>query len=147
MTGRVDEALDAGERHHLVEAAGDLGALHAQDGAVEVNVLAAGQLRVEAGADFEQAADPSADFCPALGRLGDARQNLEQRALAGTVVADHAEDLAGRNLQRDVAQRPDRVVGVLLRCCRRIAGGGCGALTTEVSVSRRARYVSRSPMR
>ena len=54
---RVDEALDLGERDDLVELARDLGALHAEDGAVQVDVLAPGQLRVKAGADLEQAAD------------------------------------------------------------------------------------------
>ena len=47
---------------------------HAQDGAVEENVFAAGQLGVEAGADFEQAADPAPDFNPSGGRLGDAAE-------------------------------------------------------------------------
>ena len=41
--------------------------------AVQVDVLAAGQLRVEAGADLEQAADAAAEVDAALGRLGDAR--------------------------------------------------------------------------
>ena len=40
----------------------DLGAPHAEDGAVEEDVLAAGQLGVEAGADLEQRPDPAVDL-------------------------------------------------------------------------------------
>ena len=53
---------------------------HAQDRAVEVDVLAAGQLGVEAGADLQQAADPAVDLGAPGGRLGDAGEDLEQRA-------------------------------------------------------------------
>ena len=67
---------------------------HAEDGAVEVDVLAAGELGVEAGADFEQAADAAAEVDAAGGRLGDAAEDFEQRDLAGAVAADDADDLA-----------------------------------------------------
>ena len=44
----------------------DLRALHAEDRAVQKDVLAAGQLGMEAGADLEQRADPPAEPRPAL---------------------------------------------------------------------------------
>ena len=106
----VEEPLDLGERYDLVELAVDLSALHAEDGAVEINVLTAGQLQVEAGADLEQAANPAAELNPALGRLGDAREDLEERALACAVAADHADDLARRDLERDIPKRPDHLL-------------------------------------
>ena len=106
----IDESLDTCERDHLVEAPRDLGVLHAQDRAVEVDVLASGQLRMEAGADLEQTPNATADFGAALRRLGDARENLQERAFTGPVVADHPEHFARSDLQRHVAQRPDRVV-------------------------------------
>ena len=46
----------------------DLAAPHPEDRAVQVDVLAAGQLGVEAGADLEQAADAAADLRPARRR-------------------------------------------------------------------------------
>ena len=58
---RVDELLDLGEVDDGVELARDLLAAHAEDGAVEEDVLAAGQLAVKAGADFEQRADAAVD--------------------------------------------------------------------------------------
>ena len=51
---RVDELLDVGELDDLVELAFDLGLAHAEDRAVQVDVLASGQLGVEAGADLQQ---------------------------------------------------------------------------------------------
>ena len=66
LDGRVQELLDAGEVHDGVELAGDLAAAHAQDRAVEVDVLAARQFRVEAGADFQQAADAAVEVDLAL---------------------------------------------------------------------------------
>ena len=66
-------------------------ARHAENRAVEEDVLAAGQLLVEAGADFQQAADAAVEIDLAVGHLGDARQDLQQRALAGAVAADEAD--------------------------------------------------------
>ena len=81
--------------------------MHAQDRAVEVDVLAAGQLGVEAGAHLQQAGDPAVDLGAAAGRLGDAREDLEQRDLARAVAADDADDLALLDLEGDVLERPE----------------------------------------
>ena len=43
----------------------------------------------------------------AAGRLGDPAQNFQQRALAGPVAADDADDLAGLNGKRHVLERPE----------------------------------------
>ena len=89
----VEELGDLGELDDVVELPPDLGPRHAQDGAVQVDVLAAAELLVEAHADLEQAADATVDLRPARGRLGDAREDLEQGALAGAVAADDADHL------------------------------------------------------
>ena len=78
-----------------------------------------GQLRVEAGADLEQRADPPVDLGPSRAGLGDPRQDLEQRALAGAVAADDAEGLALLDLERHVAQGPEDSRPDRLRCRRR----------------------------
>jgi hypothetical protein len=49
--------LELGEGDDLVEALADLGAREALDRAVQEDVLAAGEVRVEAGAELEQRAD------------------------------------------------------------------------------------------
>ena len=88
---RVEELLDLGERDDLVELAVDLGPAHAEDRAVEVDVLAAGQLGMKAGADLEQRCrrGRGSPRSPSR-RLGDAREDLQQRALARAVAADDA---------------------------------------------------------
>jgi len=44
---------------------------------------------------------------PAAGRLGDAREDFEQGALARAVAADHADDLAALHLKGDVLEGPE----------------------------------------
>ena len=56
---RVEEPTDLAELDDLVELALDLGSRHPQDGAVELDVLASGELGVEPGADLEQARHPA----------------------------------------------------------------------------------------
>ena len=103
----MDQWLDLGEVDDLVQLTIDLRLLHAEDGAVEIDVLPPGQLGMGAGADLQQAADAPADFDLAGGGGGDAREDLEQGALAGAVAADDAEDLALLDLEADVAQGPE----------------------------------------
>ena len=122
LDGRVHEALDPGELDDLVEALRDLAALHAEDRAVQVDVLAPGELRMEAGADLEQAPDAPADLDAPARRRGDAREHLQQRRLAGAVAADDPEHLALLDLERHVAERPDllRLRCAVLAPCRRL---------------------------
>ena len=63
---RVQKAADLAELDDLVELALDLGPRHAEDGAVELDVLAAGELGMEAGAHLEQARHPPSDLAPGL---------------------------------------------------------------------------------
>ena len=104
---RVEELLDLGKSNDLVELASDLVRAHAEDRAVEIDVLAARQLRMKSSADLEQAGDAADDGDAPLARLGDARQDLQERGLAGAVAADDAEHLAALNLEAHVLQRPE----------------------------------------
>ena len=47
------------------------------------------------------------NFYSTLGGFCDARQDLQQRALAGTVRPDDADDLPSGDRERHIAQRPD----------------------------------------
>ena len=107
LHGRVDEGADVRELDDLLEAALDLAALHVEDRAVQEDVLAAGELGMEARAHLEQRSDPAAQPRLAPRRRRDPGEDLEQRALAGAVVADHAEGLAALHLEVDVPQRPE----------------------------------------
>ncbi len=107
LDGRVHEALDAGEVDDRVEALLDLAALHAEDRAVQVDVLAARELGMEAGPDLEQAAHAAADLDAAARGRRDPRQHLEERRLARAVPTDDSEHLALLDVERDVPERPD----------------------------------------
>jgi len=107
LDGGVNELLDPGEVHDLVELAGHLLAGHPQDGAVEIDVLAPGQFGMEPGPDFEQAGDASLDPDPAAGGRGDAREYLEQGAFPCAVAPDDAQYFSLLDGERDILQRPD----------------------------------------
>src|SRR5262245_25989535 len=59
------------------------------------------------GADLQQARDPSAQRQASLGWLGDTAQDVEQRALAGAVAADDADDFALLHLEAHILERPE----------------------------------------
>ena len=96
----VDELGELGELDDVVEDPVDLLAAHAVEGGVDVDVLPAGQVGVEAGAELQQRRESAADADLAGGRGEDAGDALEQRRLARAVVAEDAERLA--LLDRDV---------------------------------------------
>ena len=60
LDGRLEQLLDAGELDDVVEAPADVRALQPEDGAVQEDVLAPVQLRMEAGSDLEQRTDAAA---------------------------------------------------------------------------------------
>ena len=111
----IDELVDLGEINNLVEFAGDLGALHAEDGAIQEDILAPGQFGMEAGADLEQRTDAAVDPDLAFGGFGDARQDLEQGALACAVAPDDAQHLSLLHIEGNIVERINRV--------QRIRGG------------------------
>ena len=103
----VDEPLQPGEADDVVEDAVEVSLPEAEDRAVEVDVLSPGQLRVEAGAEFEQSGHLAGDAdATAVGPedLGDA---FQQRALPRPVLTDQAERLAFLHLEGDVTQGPE----------------------------------------
>lgn len=103
----IEELLDTGEIDDLVELALDLGSGHAEDRAVQVDVLPAGQLGMESSADLEQAGDAAMDLDAAGRRFGDPAQDLEQGRLAGAVAADDADAVTLFDLEIDVLERPE----------------------------------------
>jgi hypothetical protein len=109
LDGCVEESLELGEVDDLVESSLDLGAPHPEDRAVQVDVLPSRQLRMKARPHLEQRADAAGDLGPPGRRFGDAGQDLQQRALAGAVVANQPDHVAVANFERHVAQCPQRV--------------------------------------
>src|SRR4051794_12520453 len=96
----IDETLDLGKSNDLVKLAVDLLLLHAKDSTVEIDIFPPGQFRVKPGADLKERANATVNRSKTLGRTRDARQDFEQRALAGAIRADDADNLTAANLER-----------------------------------------------
>ncbi len=107
----VDEVADAGELDDVVDRRRHLTPGEAEHGAVQVDVLATGQVRVEARSELEQGRQPSGGLDRALGGTVDSRHESQQRRLPAAVVSDETEERARRDLEIDVAQHPE-LVGV-----------------------------------
>ena len=86
----------------------DLPALHVQDRAVQEDVLPAGELRVEAGADLQQRPDPAAQRAPRPSVGGVIRERIFSRVLLPAPLWPITpEGLAALHLEVDVAERPE----------------------------------------
>ena len=109
----VDEALDFGKGDDLVELAIDVAPLHAENRAVEKHILAAAQLGMKAGPDFEQGSDEAANRDVPFSRSRNPRQHFQQRALTGAIASDDSNHFTLRDVERNVAQGPDAIVGRL----------------------------------
>ena len=86
----------------------DLGASHAEDRAVQEDVLAPGQLGVEARADLEQRPDAPVEVapCPSSGSV------MRERILSSVLLPAPLRPMMpttspSRDVERDVAQRPE----------------------------------------
>ena len=110
----VHEVLELGELDDVVEDPVGLLAGEPEERGVQVDVLAAGELGVESGAELEQRGDAPALADDARRRAQDAGDHLQQRGLARAVVPDQAERRALGDVERDVAQRPE-VLGLRAR--------------------------------
>src|SRR5204863_9446678 len=70
----IQKLFDFGEGDDFVKLPADLGACHAQNGAIQKNVFAAGKLGVKACADFEQARDSTTNADAPFGGLRNAAE-------------------------------------------------------------------------
>ena len=52
---RIDEFVNLGKGHNAIELADNLCLVHAEDCAVEKDILASGQFRMKAGSNFQKA--------------------------------------------------------------------------------------------
>jgi hypothetical protein len=103
----VDELTHAGKVDDSFELFCDLRTSHAEDRAAQVDVFAAGQLRMKSRADLDEGRQLPSDGNFTRRRRGHVRKQLEDSALARSVVADDAERLTPLHLERDVTERPE----------------------------------------
>ena len=103
----VEEAEPAGDLAAHEDVADD-GLLDGERAILE-HRLDAGVARAGARSSCDRLA---ADEDLAAGRLDHAGEDLDQRRLAGAIVADQADDLAAVDVQVDAAEREDAAVGL-----------------------------------
>src|SRR5258706_13151307 len=101
---RVDKLFEFRKRHDLVELAVDFIAAHAKDRSAEVDILTAGQLRMETGADLQQGTHAPVHAGTTDGWFGDAGEDFQKRALAGAIATDYAASFAPLNVKRNIMQ-------------------------------------------
>ena len=102
---RIDELVDLREIDDFVELPRHFLAFHPQNRPVEEDVLAAGQLGMKAGANFQQRPEAAANLCMARARSGHPREDLQQGALASAVAPDDSNDLTPRDVERNIPER------------------------------------------
>ena len=73
---RIDKPFHFRKGDDLVKLPLDLSSCHTQDGAVQVDVLATSELRVESCSDLQQGADASVELGETGRGLGDAREDF-----------------------------------------------------------------------
>ena len=98
---QVDEVVELGEVDHRVEPPLRLAPAQPHQDAVEDDVLARGELGVEADAELDERRDPPGHPDPARVGAVDAGEDLQQRALARAVAPDDPEELALVDVERD----------------------------------------------
>ena len=129
LDGRVEVPADLGEFDDAVVLRQDFPAPHPEDTTGQEDVLPSGEFGVEAGADFEQTAEPAAKFYCAGGRHGDTTEHFQQCRFAGAVAAEQTDDFPGIDVERHIFDGPVDVVGgrpagaqEVLHLAQRVAG-------------------------
>ncbi len=100
--GFVDEVADTGELYDLVVLLAGAFTGEAEEGGVEEDILAAGEVAVEAGAEFEECGDAAVDSDIAFIGVGNAGDEGEECALAGAVAANDADGFAFADVEGHV---------------------------------------------
>jgi hypothetical protein len=103
----VDELLELRERHDLVEHTRDVALREAEDRCIHEDVLAPGELGMEARAQLEQRRQPAARDDLAVVGLQDPGDALQQRRLARAIVTEDPDRRSFLDLDVDVVERDE----------------------------------------
>src|SRR5438045_53423 len=98
----VDEGSEVGKLDDALETVFHFSSREPENYPVEEDVFAPGQLGVKTCTEIDQRGDAALGAYLAVGRAADTRQQLEQRGLACTVVADEPNRFARLEPQVDV---------------------------------------------
>src|SRR4029077_12770490 len=89
---RIEEFFDLRKIDNFVELAPNFRTRHPENRAIQENVFTSGQLRMKAGANFQQTRHASLDVYPSLRWFRNPAQNFQQRAFSSSVAADDPDD-------------------------------------------------------
>lgn len=104
LDGGVEGVADVGEGDDFVELGVGFFFGEAEDGGVDVDVLASGEDGVEAGPEFDEGTEAStAADGPAIG-LDEAGDELEEGGFAGAVGPDQPEAFPAPQLEGDILE-------------------------------------------
>jgi hypothetical protein len=106
----LDEITDVGEGEDFIQTLFGFGAAQTKDAGVQEDVLDAGEIRIEAGAEFQQGGDPAAHADLAPGRRQGTGEHLQERRLTRTVTAQDTDDATRLDGEVDLVQRPELLV-------------------------------------
>ncbi len=106
----VDEVGELRELDDRRQMLGDEALGVAEESGVQENVLATGEIEVEARSELQQRCGAAPHHHSPLSRSQDPRDHLQQGALAGTVAADQPYGLTGLDGQIDSLERPELAV-------------------------------------
>ena len=84
----------------------------AENGPVQVDIIAPAEFRVEARAQLEQRRNAPVHGDVSRGGMHDAGHHLQQGALARSVFADNTESFTALDVEIDIAQRPKIAVAI-----------------------------------
>jgi hypothetical protein len=90
----IDKILNFSKGDNLIEFAADFLPAHAQDCAVQVGILAAGQLRMKTRAHFEETAHSAIDFSAPNRGLCDPGENFQQSGFSSSISANETDHFA-----------------------------------------------------
>ena len=150
----VDELLQLGEVHDGVEDLVHVALGHPHQRTVQVDVLPAGQVLLEAGTQLQQPGQLAPHGHLAIRGLQHAADALEQGRLARAVAAQDADGLPFPDGQRDAVERPEVLGGLALAPVDQplldrlvLAVGQAEALRDVADVDREIAHALRAPRR
>jgi hypothetical protein len=102
----IEELLDFCESDDLIKLPANLYPAHSEDCTIEKDILPSGQLRMEAGADFQEAGHTPLNADPTGCWLRNSTKDFEQSGFSGAVAADDSHDFTLLDIEGNVLERP-----------------------------------------
>jgi len=99
----VNEFAQFGKGHNIFVTIGDVTPIQAQHGRIEVNVLPAGQVRMETSAKLQQRAYATTNHHPSRIGSENSGHQFQDGAFTTSIPADDAQGLSWEHLKTDIS--------------------------------------------